>query len=112
MAAAYEDNAIYLFEVAHQRGFEKFDNASQTCWDREWSFYGVKLGYFGASIPRSAGLGPVKGKILSIAFDVKNLLEPGPRWPEERKKPDTWDRSLKWALCIRLKKPSGVALVI
>lgn len=93
VAAVYEDNAIYLFEINHQRGFEKIDNASQTFWDREWTFYGVKLGYFGATVPRGAGLGSVKGKILSIAFDVRDWLEPGPRWPEERRQPDTWDRS-------------------
>ncbi|KAF8424211.1 hypothetical protein EV426DRAFT_107452 [Tirmania nivea] len=112
VAAVYEDNAIYLFEVAHQRGFEKIDNASQTPWDREWSFYGVKVGYFGATVPRGAGLGSVKGKILSIAFDVRDWLEPGPRWPEERRKPDAWDGSWEWMPCIWLRKPSGVALVV
>jgi len=112
VAVVYEDNAIYMFEVEYARGFEKLDNASQTLCDQERLFYGVKLGYFGTTVPRGAGLGSVKGNILGIAFDVRDWLEPGPRWPEERRKPDTWDRSSEWIPCIWLRKPSGVALVV
>lgn len=111
VAAAYEDNAVYLFEVYHQRGFERIDNAMQTKWDREWCFYGVKLGYFGANVPRHSGLGRVRGRILRIAFDVREWLEPGLRWPVEKYQRGAVNKPERFP-CIRVRQPSGLALVV
>lgn len=103
VAAVYEDNAIFLFEIYSQRGFEKTMSASETKWHGELRFYGIKLGNFGANIPESSGLGRVRGKILNIAFDVREWMVPGFSWPMEESEIDP---------CIRLRQPSALALVI
>lgn len=103
VAAVYEDNAIFLFEIHHRRGFEKTMSASETKWDHELCFYGIKLGNFGANVPGSSGLGRVRGRVLNIAFDVREWMAPGFAWPKEEPMVNP---------CIRLRQPSALALVV
>ncbi|KAF8451728.1 hypothetical protein BDZ91DRAFT_768330 [Kalaharituber pfeilii] len=105
VAALYEDNAIFLFEVYLPRGFEESQNI-RSAWPDEICFFGFKLGNFGVNVPTTAGLGSVSGKVLGMAFDMRDWEFPGLSWPAEE--PGVQMQPP----CLRLKQPSGLALVL
>ncbi|KAI5793693.1 hypothetical protein DFH27DRAFT_140498 [Peziza echinospora] len=110
VAAVYEDNAVFMFEVDCDSGYARKGCQPFTLSKLEPIYWGLKLGNFGTNIPRNAGIGRVKGKVKGMAFDARYFAEPG--WPWD---PDLAAGAGNWRQVerpVNLPRPASLALVL